>query len=362
MKLFLSLFCAAGLYGQIETVQVKGGQPERTVHLTGELLPFEAVEIFARVNGYVERVLVDRGSLVRKGQLLVELSAPELSAQVAETESRVQMVEAQKVEAEARLASSLATYNRLKKASETAGAIAGNELLIAEKTVAAAKALVASFESAKAAAQANVNAVKQNQSYLRITAPFDGSVVERRIHPGALVGPSHSASGEGMLRIEQTARLRLVAAVPEAQVGAIVRRARVAFNVPAYPSETFFGTVARIPRSLDTKTRTLSVELDVLNQDGKLAAGMYPSIDWPVRRRGASLLVPPSSVASNTELTFVIRVVRGKAEWVNVKKGAVAGELVEIFGDLRPGDTIVRRATDEIRDGSNLKTKPPAAQ
>ena len=356
-QLLSLLLCAAVLYAQVETVPVRSAQPERTVHLTGELLPFESVELFARANGYVERVLVDRGSPVRKGQLLVELSAPELQAQLAEAESRVDVVESQRAEAEARLASAQSVYDRLRKASDTAGAIAGNELIIAEKSVAAAKAVAASLESSKRGTQASVNAMRQSLSYLKVTAPFDGSVTERRVHPGALVGPGQGSATGGMLRIDQTSRLRLVVAVPEAQAGSIVRGTTASFTVPAYPSEPFTGTVARIPRSLDPKTRTLPVELDVRNSRGKLAAGMYPDVAWPVRRRGTSLLVPATAIAATTERTFVIRISGQRAEWVNVRKGATTGDSVEVFGELRAGDVILRRASDEIRNGSILKTR-----
>ena len=114
----------------------------RTVDLPGEFQPFLSVSLHAKVPGYVERVLVDRGSVVKQGQLLVELSAPEMKAQIAEAESKVQAAESDRLQAEAQLAAAQSTYDRLKKAAETPGAIAGNELIQAEKQVEAAQALV----------------------------------------------------------------------------------------------------------------------------------------------------------------------------------------------------------------------------
>jgi len=110
---------------------------------------------------------------------------------------------------------------------------------------------------------------------------------------------------------------------------------------------------------MDQKTRTMPVELDVVNRDGTLAPGMYPSVKWPVRSQGAELWVPKTVVVTTTERTFVVRARDGRAEWVYVKKGAAEGDMVAVLGSLKAGDMMVRRATDEIRDGSQL---PAAAK
>jgi membrane fusion protein, multidrug efflux system len=157
-----------------------------------------------------------------------------------------------------------------------------------------------------------------------------------------------------LLVIEQVSHLRLVVAVPEEDTGGIVREARVEFTVPAWPDRTFFGTVARISHALDANTRTMPVELDVQNRDGALAPGMYPSIKWPVRRSRHGLFVPKTGVVTTTERTFVIRDRQGRAQWVDVRKGPAQGDAVEVFGELNVGDMVVRRATDEIREGALL--------
>jgi RND family efflux transporter MFP subunit len=339
--------------GQVETARVTTSTALRKVKLPGEFLPYESVAISARVNGYVDRVDVDRGSAVRKGQLLARLSAPEMAAQLAEAEAKVQAIEAQRAEAEAKMVSAQSTYERLKAASATPGAVAGNELVIAEKAVTAARAVVGSLEKSRAAAEAGATAVRDLANYLNVKAPFDGIITERLVHPGALVGPTTPP----LFRLEKNSRLRLVVAVPETNVGGIVRNAKVAFTVPAYPGETFYGTVARIPRSMDPKTRTMAVELDVVNTSGKLAAGMYPEVAWPVQTGKPALVVPASAVVTTTERTFVVRVNGGRAEWVNVRKLGTTGELAEVIGDLRAEDEVVRRGTDEIRDGSPVRVK-----
>jgi multidrug efflux pump subunit AcrA (membrane-fusion protein) len=119
--------------------------------------------------------------------------------------------------------------------------------------------------------------------------------------------------------------------------------------------------VARIARSVDVKTRTMPVELDVTNPKGRLASGMFPEVLWPVRRSEATLFVPVSSVARTTEATFVVRIHDGIAEWVNVKTGEVDGKLIEIFGNVHAGDTVAARGTDELRPETRLATKPAAS-
>jgi RND family efflux transporter MFP subunit len=333
-------------------VPVVAKQVSRNIDLPAEILPFLSVEVHAKVQGFVERVLVDRGSVIKPGQLLLELSAPEMKAQIAEAESTAQAAESDRLQAEAQLAAARSTFERLKKASETPGAVAGNELIQAEKQVDGAQALLQSRARAIQAAQATVKARKDIQAYLQITAPFDGVVTDRFVHPGALVGPELA---QPLLILQQVSHLRVVVPVPEEDVGGIAPGASVTFHVPAYPDRAYSGTVARVAHALDPKTRTMAVELDVFNRDGSLAPGMYPAVTWPVRRSHASLFVPRTSVVSTTERVFVIRDHNGRAEWVDVKKGAADRDLVEVSGHLRPGDMVVRRGTDELHDGAALQ-------
>jgi RND family efflux transporter MFP subunit len=340
-----------------ELVPVVSKPVSRTVELPGEFLPFLTVSLHARVPGYVERVLVDRGSMVKQGDLLAEMSAPEMSAQIAEAESKVQAFEADRLQAAAQLAAAQSTYEGLKKAAETPGAIAGNELIQAEKQVDAAKALLNSRQQAGKAAESAVRSLRDLLAYLKISAPFEGVVTDRMVHPGALVGPGNDVA---LLVIQHVSHLRLVVPVPEEDVSGITNGASVPFQVPAWPERTYSGTIARISRALDQKTRTMAVELDVMNRDGALAPGMYPTVKWPVRRSRPALFVPKTSVVTTTERTFVIRDQSGKAEWVDVKKGVTDGDLVEVIGNLKPGDRVVRRATDEIREGTQIQVAAKA--
>jgi membrane fusion protein (multidrug efflux system) len=349
-KLLLSL-CLLLPAQAADVVKVISKSAERKIQLPGEFQPYQQVAIYAKVSGFVDKVNVDVGSMVRTGNLLATLVAPELNAQRLEATAKVRAAESQRAEARAKVSAAESTYERLKAASATPGAIAGNELIQAEQQVAAAQAQVRAADGSIQAAEASVAALKDMEDYLKVTAPFDGVITERNVHPGALVG----GAGKAMFHLDQTTRLRLIVSVPEIDVGGIVRGARVSFTVPAYPGDHFTGTIARVSHSMDEKTRSMAVEIDVMNPQSRLAPGMYPAVNWPVRSPKPSLLVPPASIVTTTERTFVIRVRDGKAEWVNVSKGAPVGDLAEVVGALQPGDAILKRASDEIREGTPLQ-------
>lgn len=336
----------------VEMAKVESRSLARAMPLTAELAPFLQTDIEARVPGYVERVLVDRGSAVRRGQLLVQLRAPEMASQTSAAEASLHQTEGDLNQAEAQAAAATSTYNKLAEAAKTPGAIAGNELIQAQNQKDAADALVTSRKAAVKTAADQLKATSEMQSYLRIVAPFDGIITDRFVHPGMMV----SLSGQSpLLKLQQVSHLRLVVPVPESYVGSVTRGKTVTFHVAAYPGKSFTGKIARIPRALNLQSRSMMVELDVANPDGTLAPGMYPTVDWPVSSAGDLLFVPSSSVVTTTERTFVILSQNGHAHWVNVKKGPTSGEQVAVIGNLRSGDLVVKRATDEIREGQPLR-------
>jgi len=300
-------------------------------------------------------VLVDKGSIVKTGQLLVRLTAPELNAQRAEAESKVQSIESQRAEAEAKLLAAQSTYEHMQVVAATPGAVAENELILAKKAVDAAQAAIAVQENSAKAAGSSVEALKKLEEYLNVTAPFDGIITERLVHPGALVGPG--TGGGPMLKLEQHSKLRLVVPVPETALSGLTEGTDASFTVPAYPEESFSGRIARVPGSLDPKTRTMAVELDVNNAHRRLGPGMYVEVLWPVRRARPSFLVPSTSIVTTTERMFVIRVRNGRVEYVTVSRGASEGGQVEVFGSLAANDQIVRRGTDEIREGAAVTAR-----
>jgi len=311
---------------QVDVVQVVSQKLEATERLPAELSPWEQVAIYPKVQGFVVEIPVDRGSVVRRGQLLVRLSAPELGAQTAQ--------------ARATLSGDKATFERLRVASHTPGAVSTNELELAE----------ALFK----ADQQKVNSLQTLASYLVVVAPFDGIITERNVHPGALVGPPNAPlqSAVPMLRIEQVAHLRLTVPVPEADVGTIAEGTEVKFQVKAWPGRDFTGTISRISHWVDTKTRTMAVEADVNQSQSALDPGMFVEVVWSLRRDSPSLFVPPTAVVDTSEATFVECVRQGKVQRVPVHRGATMGNLVEVFGSLNAGDSVVVRGSEDLANGA----------
>jgi membrane fusion protein (multidrug efflux system) len=326
---------AMGPTPTIDVVRVVSKPLDTTTQLEGELEPYERVAIFARANGFVSQVLVDRGSHVKQGQLLVTVVAPELGAQRAE--------------AQAKLQGDKSTFERLKAASQTPGAVAGHELEVAE--------------AATQADQARLDSLRAMEQYLSITAPFEGTVIELGVHPGALVGPQAGAGAAAtpLLRIEQLHKLRLIVAVPESLVGGIAEGVTASFSVRSFPGMKFSGVTKRVAGSIDTKTRSMPVELDVDNADGRLAPGMFATVVWPVKRTAASNFVPPSSIVQSPERTFVARVKDGTIEQVPVQRGISQGDLVEVFGALSADDVIAKRGSEDLRNGTHVEGRaaPP---
>jgi membrane fusion protein (multidrug efflux system) len=342
----------------VNTVPVASRKLHTTVNLPAQLIPYESVDIYPKVTGFVQTVTVDRGSHVRRGQLLVRLTAPELSSQRAQAESAVRAAQSQLETAQAKLASDNGTYLHMVAAAKTPGVIAENDVTVASQTVSADKGIVAGAEQNVAAARDAVRSVSQTESYLDVTAPFDGIVTTRNLHPGALIGPaSGQTGGQPILQIVDDNRLRLVVPVPEALVGEMKVGQQVSFTVPAYPAQPFNAPITRISHEVDEKTRTMPVELDVLNRDGKLSPGSYSNVPWPVDRSYPTLFVPASAVTTDQQHTFVIRVRDNKAEWLTVQTGQTVNGEIEVFGELKAGDQVVKSATDAIHSGDKLQVQ-----
>lgn len=342
----------------VETVTVVSKKLDAPVSLPAQLQPYEMVDVYPKVTGFIDTIKVDRGSRVKKGDVLVRLTAPELVAQRSQAASALRAAESQLASAQAKLAADQGTYLHLASAAKTPGVVADNDLLVANQTAVADKGAVAAAESNANAARDALRSVTQMESYLTIEAPFNGVVTTRNLHPGALVGP---ASGPGgampIVQIVDADRLRLVVPLPEAQVGTMKEGQEVSFTVPAYPGQTFHAPIARISHDVDVNTRTMPVELDVQNRDGRLSPGSFANVTWPVQRAYPTLFVPTTAVTSDQQHSFVIRVRNGRAEWVTVQTGQAVKTDVEVFGGLQAGDEVVRTASDSIRNGQEISTK-----
>jgi membrane fusion protein, multidrug efflux system len=354
---------AAGAPTTVSTVSVESRKLQTTITLPAQLIPYERVDIYPKVTGFVQIVTVDRGSHVQRGQLLVRLTAPEIVSQRSQAEAAVRAAESQLATAQAKLASDNGTYLHMAAAAKTPGVLAENDVAVADQTVSADRSTVAAAEQNVSAARDALSSVSQMESYLNITAPFDGVVTTRNLHPGALIGP---ASGQGgappILQIVDDTRLRLVVPVPEAQVGEMKVGQDVSFTVPAYPGQTFKAPIRGISREVDQNTRTMPVELDVVNRDGRVSPGSFTTVSWPLERSYATLFVPTLAVTTDQQHTFVIRVRNNRAEWVTVQTGQTDNGQIEVFGDLAPGDQVVKTASDAIHAGDSVRVQNAAGK
>jgi len=373
-RLFVLFVCTLSIFGcganpkpeagkqaepNVQTVEVVAvvSQKLATVFtLPAQLIAYETVDVYPKVTGFIDLIRVDRGSRVHKGELIIRLSAPELVAQRAQAESALRAAQSQLNVAQAKLASDKGTYLHLASAAKTPGVVAENDVMVASETASADQGQVDAAENNIAAARESLRGVTQLESYLNIYAPFSGIVTTRNLHPGALVGPASGQSGTmPIVQIVDSGHLRLVVPVPEAYIGEMQVGQQVAFTVPAYPGQAFHAPIARIAHDVDLNTRTMPVELDVHSPDGRLSPGSFSNVQWPVSRSTPSMLVPVSAVTSDQQRTFVERVRDGKVDWVDVVTGLSTNGNIEIFGNLKPGDEVVRNATDAIRSGQEVK-------
>ena len=322
----------------VAVVPIAKGTLNSTITVPGELMPFQEVDLYAKITSYVKKLNVDIGSQVHTGDLLATLEAPEINSQLAASESRIKQQQAVYF-------ASKATYDRLLNTSKTPGTVSENDL---EQADAKAKSDLANVEAAKS----DYKAIQANLAYLQIRAPFDGVVTARNVNLGAYVG---GGSSQPIFVIQQQSKMRLVISVPEAYTGGLSNKSVVTFSVKSLPSRKFKAQVKRLAGALDEKLRAERLEMDVYNNNKELLPGMYADVDLPIPSRDSSYIVPKTAVVVSTERVFVIRVKGNKAEWVDVKKGFQSGGNMEIYGDLKPGDQLVAKANDEIRDGQQVR-------
>lgn len=308
---------------------------DKEVSFPGELIPLERAEITAKVTGYVRTISVDIGDRVQKGQVLVRLDAPEMISNYSQVNADLQS-------ARSKYQGSLDAYKRILHAARVEGTVALGEM---EKFKTQMLSDSAAYESIKS----RLHSAGQLNDYLTIRAPYYGIVTQRNVDPGTLVG---TANPKPMLVIENNSLLRLRLPVPEAYTAASPENALVRFSVDAYPGRLFEAKLTRKSGALNLSNRTETWEFVYDNRDKLLKSGMFANASIKFARPAPTFFVPASAVATNLEKRFVIRVKDGKANWVDVRNGVNVNDHQEVFGDLTEGDTLLVRATDEIKAGT----------
>lgn len=324
----------------METMTLQKGALPQQVKLPAQLAAFQAVSIFPKVNGYVKNVFVDVGSTVQKGQLLMTLEAPELQQGAVQAHERY---------ARARLDYTIdeENYRRMLQASQTPGAVSPMNL-------ASLKAKADADSTLCNAEKANWQMQEAILGYLQVRAPFDGVIAERNVHPGALVS-AESGQIHPMLDLRQTDHLRLQVDIPEGIAAGLQEKDTINFYLSAYPGKKMTGHISRKSQLVNSQFRAERMELDVYNHDRKLAPGMYADVLFDSRGNPDGFTVPRTAVVTSTERKYVIAVRNGRAVRIDVATGNESVDKVEITGDLRPGDTIVMKASDDLQEGIAIK-------
>lgn len=316
------------------TTEVQFINPEYEISVPAELKPYEQVDVHAKVGGFVKQLLVDRGDYVRKGQLLAVLEAPEMEQSYLSSKSSEQKIYNDYIYAQQ-------AYERLEVASQTSGAVAGIELDRAKTAMESAK-------SAYDASKAGTAHSSQLKNYLRITAPFDGVVSERNVSVGALLGPSANTP---LFRIAQGNKLRLTLSLPEKHAASVQERMPVQFTVSSQPGQVFQATLSRTSGLLDQRDRSLTLEFDVTNDEGKLKGGDYAQAKLKLKRKEPSFWIPNKSLLTTQSGIFVLGVQNNEVRRIAVKEGIRLDTLTEIFGDIEPHQKIIIKPSEEIKEG-----------
>ncbi len=308
--------------------------------LPAQLAAYEEVRIFPKVNGYVKLVSVDIGSHVQKGQLLMTLEAPELQQAVVQAKERY-------ARSRSDYAIDHANYERLKEASLTPGAISPQDLATAKSKAEADSAL-------SNAEKANWEMQQTMMDYLVVTAPFNGVITQRNVHPGALVS-AESRDALPMLELKEVDHLRLQVDIPEKMAAGLKENDSVQFSLAAYLGMERKGKIARVSMNISQQYRSERVELDVYNRDGTLSPGMYADLLFDSKGLSNSFSVPKTAVVTSTERKYVLVERQGKTQKVDVITGNENKDHIEVIGDLHPDDQVIANANDEIKEGETVK-------
>lgn len=326
-----------------ESFLLERGKLVTSLELPGELIAYQQVDIYAKTNSFVKKVLVDVGAQVQKGQLLVTLEAPEISSQLQGANSRLSVQEAI-------FRASNSSFHRLLETSRTPGTISKNDL---EQALARKSADSAQLMASRSA----YKEVKDQLSYLSIHAPFSGVISSRNINPGAFVGPGGKSSELPLFSLEQQNKLRLVVSIPEQNTGQLSPKGEISFTIKALPGKKFHAIIVRLAGSLDKKLRAERIEMDVYNQDKLLLPGMYADVIIPVFNAIPTFIVPASALFSSTEGNYVLLVRDHKVHKVTVNRGNENVGFTEVYGKLTERDTLILHASDEIHEGTIVQTK-----
>jgi RND family efflux transporter MFP subunit len=357
-------------------VKVTRGNIADNLEIASEFQPFQEVDVYAKVSGYIQKLYVDYGTHVKQGQLLAVLEIPELQQQLQQDEASVRRSDQELLRAREDLNRSQSaytvahlTYTRLADVQKSRPELISQEEidvargkdLEADADVSAQKAALAGAEDALVAAKAALGKDQAMFDYARMTAPFDGVVTQIYAFTGALLpaGTSSTSKGDSALcRLSQNTLLRLVIPVPERAVSNIQIGEPVAVNVSGM-DRTFEGKIIRFSDQIDLNTRTMHTEVDVPNPKYELVPGMYASVKIPLHSVAKVLTVPVQAFQAGSEGKGNVLVVGpgNKIEQREVTAGLQSATDVEITSGLQENETVIFGSIGQYRPGEIVAPK-----
>jgi RND family efflux transporter MFP subunit len=345
---------------QVRVATVKPSDPFETVTLPATTLAFEAANVYARASGYIGKRNVDIGDHVKRGQLLAEITAPELEHQIAQNESTLVQLKAVQQQAEANMVLAQVTWNR-DRPLVNQGWATQQQGTIDVQTLKAQQAAVDSARANVAAQEALLRVLNQEKDYQSVVAPFDGVITQRNIDVGSLV-QADASSGTFMFTIMQSDVIRTHVYVPQAHTFGLKPGVNAVVRVPENPDQPFPGTVTRIADALQPGTRTLLTEIDIPNPDAALQPGTYCEVELHIPRETPALLVPAEAIIFNRNGLQVAVVEDGVAHIRKVSVARDLGTQVEVRDGVKQGDLLIVNPPVELVDGSKVQPESGNSQ
>ncbi len=331
----------------IPTVQVVHPSPSTAtgeISLPGNTQAFTDTPIYARTSGYLKKWYFDIGAHVRKGQLMAQIETPELDQQL-----QVAQADLKSSEANLNLADTTSErYQNLLKSNS----VSKQET---DQAVSDAAAKLAAVEASKA----NVRRLAQLQSFENVYAPFDGIVTARRIDIGSLIAAGANTTPQELFHMAAIGDIRVFVSVPEAYSAAIHDGGMATLTLDEYPKETFEGRIARNSNAIDSATRTLNVEVDVVNPKGLLLPGAYVFVHFKMPDHGSTLSLPSNTLLFRSEGLRVGIVRDDRAVLVPVTIAHDNGATVEIGSGVTAADAVIIDPSDSLASGQKVQIAEP---
>jgi RND family efflux transporter MFP subunit len=343
----------------VRTAVVHTSPGVRSVVWPGTTEAFEQANIYARASGYISKRNVDIGSRVKAGDLLVEITAPEIEHQIAQAEGTLAQLRAALLQAEANRDLAQVTWDRDKRLVQqgwTTAQQGDTDRLTLDARVAAVAVASANIT----AQEAQLRVLRQQKIYQSVVAPFDGVITQRNVDVGALV-QADAASGTFLFTLAHSDVIRIQLYVPQDDALGVVPGTQAVVRVPELPGRDFPGKVTRIADALQPGTRTLLTEIDVPNPDHALSPGMYCRVELKIPRTVPSVIVPSEAVIFNRDGLSVAVVEDGVVHLRNITSLRDLGTSVEVSTGVKEGDRVILNPQVDLADGRKvaLRTDPP---